>query len=138
MARTSLTTHQLRDPNPATIAALKAKLTEHDVALDAVCDDVGSEHVSASGVISPSIFLTTLAIDATKAYTLAAGTKIGQSKAIRCVTATNTPAGTVAGLFLSGATAGTSLAFNAAEDTVHLVWNGTKWAIALNVSVVLT
>lgn len=137
-ARTPLTTRQIRNPNVATVAAVKAKLTEHDAALDAVCDNVGNEHVSAAGAIDPTCYLTTLAIDATKAYTLAVGTKIGQKKVIRCTAATNTPAGSVAGLFVNGATAATSLAFNAAEDTVILVWNGTKWAIALNISVVVS
>jgi hypothetical protein len=134
-ARTKITIHQLRDPNPATLAAVKAKLDEHDNALDAVCDNTGSEHVTAAGVVAADVFLTTLAVDGTMAFTLAAGTKIGQRKLIRCKSAANTPAGTVTGTFVNGATAATGLLFNAAEDTAELVWNGTAWALGLVISV---
>ncbi len=139
-ARTKITTHQLRDPNPATIAAVKAKLDEHDNALDAIGGTAGSELVSAAGALDPTVALTFLSVDGTKAYTIAAGTKDGQRKTIRCTSATNTPAGTVTGVFQNGAAAATGLAFNAVEDTVHLIWNATlsKWAISLAISVTIS
>lgn len=137
-ARTKITTRQIRNPSPGTIAAVKAKFDEHDNALDAVCDNAGNEHISAAGALAPGVFLTTLAISGTMAFTLAAGTKIGQRKMIRCTTAASTPAGTITGTFVNGVTAATALAFNAAEDTASLVWNGTAWAISLAISVTIT
>lgn len=138
MARTSVTARELRNRNPATRATVLAKLAESDAALDAVCDSTGNEHVTAAGALSVTCFLTTLAISGTMAFTLAAGTKTGQHKAIRCITAASTPAGTVTGAFVNGVTAATSIAMNAAEDTVHLVWNGSAWAISLAISVSIT
>lgn len=137
-ARTNLTAREVRAQNQATIATMKAKIDEHDLALDAVCDSVGNEDISAAGAVSLLCFLTTLTIANTVAYTLAAGTKVGQRKMIRVKAVSGSPAGTVTGTFVNGATAATSLAFNAAEDTVMLVWNGTAWAIALAISVSIT
>lgn len=137
-ARTKLTAREIRAQNQATIATMKAKIDEHDVALDAVCDNTGAEDISAAGAVDPAVYLTTLTIANTVAYTLAAGTKIGQRKCIRVKAVSGSPAGTVSGTFVNGATAATSLAFNAAEDTVQLVWNGSAWAIALAISVSIT
>jgi hypothetical protein len=136
-ARTNATKKQLR-PTSSNRDAIKTKLAEHDAALDALTGATQNEHVSASGAIDPAVALTTLAIDGTKAYTLAAGTKAGQRKRIRCTAATNTPAGTVTATLLNGNTAATSFLMNAAEDTVDLVWNGSAWCIGLAISVSIT
>lgn len=138
-ARTNATKKQLK-PTSANRDAIKTKLAEHDAALDALTGTAGSELVSSAGAIDPAVALTFLSVDGTKAYTLAAGTVSGQRKMIRCTSATNTPAGTVTGAFQNGAAAATGLAFNAAEDTVHLVWNSalSKWSIALAISVTIT
>jgi hypothetical protein len=141
MARTNATRRQVRNPNTATITAIKAKLDEHDAALDAVAGSVAAdinEHISAAGALAPGVQLTTLAIDNTKAYTLAAGTKVGQRKTIRCTAATNTPAGSIAATYLNGATPATSVAMNAAEDSLAVVWNGSAWCIVSAVSLVIT
>lgn len=137
--RTPATKKQLK-PTSSNRTAVAAKLAEHDAALDALTGTAASEVVSAAGAISPTVAVTFLSVDGTKAYTLAAGTVSGQRKSIRCTAAINTPAGTVSGAFQNGAAAATALAFNAAEDTVHLVWDSVlaKWAIALAVSVTIT
>lgn len=138
-ARTNLTEREVRNHlNQGGRSSLRAKLNEHDAGLDAVTGTAGSELVAANGALDPTIALTFLSIDGTKAYTLAAGTKVGQRKMIRCTAAINTPAGTVSGTFLNGAAAATSLAFNAVDDVAQLVWNGTAWAISLVISVTIT
>lgn len=53
------------------------------------------EAVSAAGACSLSYLVTELTISGTKAYTLAAPTYAGQVKTVRCVAASNTPAGTL-------------------------------------------
>ncbi len=138
MARTNMTSREIKNLNQATAATHVAKLLEHDAALDAVCDTTGAEDISAAGAVNPAVYLTTLTIANTVAYTLAAGTKTGQRKCVRVKAVSGSPAGTLTGTFLNGATAATSLAFNAAEDTVQLVWNGAAWCIALAISVSIT
>lgn len=56
--------------------------------------DAAREAISAAGAIS-TYGLTELSVDGTKAYTMAAPEYVGQSKTIRVVGATNTPAGTL-------------------------------------------
>ena len=138
MARTPLTHREAEADNHATEELVKVKLAEHDAALDAVCDTTGNEDVTAAGALNPAIFLSTITIANTVAFTIAAGTKIGQRKMVRVKAVSGSPAGTVTGAFINGAAAATSIAFNAAEDTVELVWNGTAWAIALAISVSIT
>lgn len=138
MARTALTSREVKADNQATRALLQAKLAEHDASLDAVDDQVGNEDLTSAGAINPAIHLTTLTIANTVAWTLAAGTKIGQRKMIRVKAVSGSPVGSVAGTFVNGATAATSIALNAAEDTVGLVWNGTAWAVSLAISVSIT
>lgn len=55
----------------------------------------GIDAVSAAGACDLTKLVTELSVDATKAYTLAAPTVAGQRKIVRCVAATNTPAGTL-------------------------------------------
>lgn len=83
-----------------------------------------AETVSAAGAISTSKLITKLSVDGTKAYTLAAGTWIGQEKVLICSVATNTPVGSVAGTFLGG----TSLsAFGVVGECARLIWDGAQW-----------
>jgi hypothetical protein len=67
--------------------------------VDALTADLGAgedvDAVSASGACSLTRVLTELSVDGTKAYTIAAPTRTGQRKVIRCVAATNTPLGTL-------------------------------------------
>jgi hypothetical protein len=55
----------------------------------------GVDAVSASGACSLTKYVTELTVSGTKAYTLAAPTVAGQRKRIVCVSASNTPAGTL-------------------------------------------
>lgn len=51
--------------------------------------------VSASGACSLNIRVTELTVSGTKAYTLAAPTRTGQQKVVRCVSAASSPLGTL-------------------------------------------
>lgn len=136
MARSHLTALQVRIPTKAANRdAIVAKLTDIDTALDAVMGDgvaTPVETVSGAGAISIVKPFTLLSVTGTVAYTLANGTKKGQRKTIRCTVAASSPLGTVTPVSLSG---GTSLLFNAVEDFIELVWNGTAWCIVKNNSV---
>lgn len=83
---------------------------------------------SASGAISVASYLTFITIDGTKAYSIAAGTAVGQLKKIMCTAAINTPAGT---LTITNPVDGNtnSVAFSALGDTLDLMWNGSAWRI---------
>lgn len=65
-----------------------------DILLD-IDGDYEKETVSAAGACALGVLITELSVDGTKAYTLAAPTYAGQLKTVRCVAATNTPAGTL-------------------------------------------
>lgn len=83
---------------------------------------------SASGAISVASYLTFITIDGTKAYSIAAGTAVGQLKKIMCTAAINTPAGTLT--ITDFVSAGTdSVLFSALGDTLDLMWNGSAWRI---------
>ena len=83
---------------------------------------------SASGAIAVTSYLTFVTVDGTKAYTIAAGTAVGQLKKIMCTAAINTPAGTLT--ITDPVSAATdSVLFSAAGDTLDLVWNGSAWRI---------
>lgn len=51
--------------------------------------------IAAPGALSLSILVSQLSVDGTDAFTLAAPTRTGQRKIVRCVAAANTPAGTL-------------------------------------------
>lgn len=55
----------------------------------------GIDAVSAAGALDPTKYVTELSVSATKAYTLAAPTQVGQRKRVVCVAATSTPLGTL-------------------------------------------
>jgi hypothetical protein len=65
--------------------ALLADLNAHE--------DVDS--LAAPGALSLDILISQLSVDGTDAFTLAAPTRTGQRKIVRCVAAANTPAGTL-------------------------------------------
>ncbi|MBP9862674.1 MAG: hypothetical protein KBD62_32270 [Kofleriaceae bacterium] len=142
MTRTNLTdsVHQiLSDFDEATFALVKAKINEHDGALDYIGAPTGasgaasSEAISAAGALTPAVPLTELTVSGTKAYTLAAPTSlpVGFRKRIRCVSAASTPAGTLT-ITDPDATAGfvcsATFFFDAVGQEIELeVTSGTKW-----------
>jgi hypothetical protein len=67
--------------------------------IDALTADLGAgedvDAIAAPGALSLSIVRSTLAVDGTDAFTLAAPTFCNQRKIITCLTAANTPAGTL-------------------------------------------
>jgi len=67
--------------------------------IDALTADLNAgenvDAVSAAGALSLTREVTELSVDGTKAYTIAAPTRTGQRKTVRCVAATNTPLGTL-------------------------------------------
>lgn len=67
--------------------------------IDALTADLAAgeavDAVSASGACSLTKVNTELTVSGTKAYTLAAPTRVNQRKVIRCVSAASTPAGTL-------------------------------------------
>lgn len=142
MTRTNLTDAQFQiaaDFDSATFAAIKAKVNEHDGALDYIGAPTGasgaasSEAISAAGALTPAVPLTELTVSGTKAYTLAAPTSlpVGFRKRIRCVSAASTPAGTLT-ITDPDATAGfvcsATFFFDAVGQEIELeVTSGTKW-----------
>ena len=88
-----------------------------------------------SGALSLYTRTSIITIDGTKAYSLAAGLFEGQRKTVYCSTAANTPAGTLTPSTLAG---GTTLAFNAADDSAELEWHdATGWNVVGKNSVTL-
>jgi len=72
--------------------------------------------------------MTFITVDGTKAYSIAAGTAVGQLKKIMCSAAINTPQGTLT--ITNPVSAATdSVLFSAAGDTLDLMWNGSAWRI---------
>jgi hypothetical protein len=69
-------------------------------------------------------------IDGTKSAALPNGLYEGQVLDLVCDAATNTPAGSVTGTFLTQAGASaTAAAFNAAADNLSLIWTGAAWRV---------
>ena len=83
------------------------------------------EQIAASGALSLTIENTILAVSATKAYTLAAGTRVGQKKRVSCKSAASTPNGVLTVTSLSDSH--TTVTFSAAGQFVLLVWDGSNW-----------
>jgi hypothetical protein len=111
---------------------LRTKLAEHDAALDAVLGSGGQrETVTTAGAIAPTVAHTDVALSGTKVYTLAAGTKEGQLKTVRCLSAASVPVGSITGAFNNGGSAATTIAFTAVTFFVVLSWDatGAKWVI---------
>lgn len=83
-----------------TTAMIAALASFRQDRIDALTADLAAgenvDAVSAAGACSLTREVTELSVDGTKAYTIAAPTRVNQRKTIRCVAATNTPAGTLA------------------------------------------
>jgi hypothetical protein len=88
-----------------------------------------TEVVAAPGALDPDVRYTDLQVDGTDAFTLADGTFIGAIKEIWCSAATTTPAGTLTPDNLSGLT---TIDFDAVDEYVKLIWDGTNWVVAVN------
>lgn len=91
----------------------------------------GLESVAAPGAIAPSVYETHLSVDGTDAFTMGDGLYVGQRKRVTCITAANTPLGT---LTLNGAQAAygsepTAHVFTAAGQAIEWEWTVTGWKI---------
>jgi hypothetical protein len=91
----------------------------------------GLETVSAPGAIAPSVYETHLAVDGTDAFTMGDGLYVGQRKRVTCITAANTPLGTVT---LNGAQAAfgsepTAHVFTSVGQAIEWEWTATGWKI---------
>lgn len=131
--RYTLTGRWLRFPlSVLSQTALANLLNDLQSAIKAV---MGTDGASAptetvtSGALNPAIALTRLSVTGTQAYTLAAGTYIGQVKQIRCVVAASVPSGVVTIATLLDGSAHT-LTFTALQQSAELVWDGTNWNLA--------
>lgn len=83
-----------------------------------------------SGVIDPTQRVTYLNVDATKAFTLAAPTYVGQTVLVIVITGTNTPVGTVTPAVTaptSGATYATVTALGVVGDFCEFISDGVGW-----------
>jgi hypothetical protein len=87
-----------------------------------------TETVSAPGALSLATEITYLEVDGTDAFTLAAATTVGHRKIIECITAANTPLGTVT---LADAFGSESLThvFTAVGQKLVLEWRSTGWKV---------
>lgn len=88
---------------------------------------MASEAISAAGALDPDVYLTELSVTGTKAYTLADGTYAGQRKAILCVAAASTPAGTVTIATMSGSRTNVAYVFGAVGQRLELEWTSGGW-----------
>lgn len=88
-----------------------------------------------SGAISLYTRTSLISVTGTQAYSLAAGLFEGQRKTLYCPVAASTPAGTVTPSLLAG---GTTLTFNAVDDSCELEWHdATGWNVVGKNSVTL-
>jgi len=87
----------------------------------------GSETISSSGALSPSMPVSFLDISGIKAYTLADGTYAGTVKYISVKNAVNTPGGTLTPVTTSGTW--NTAAFNTTGQSLTLLWDGAGWVI---------
>lgn len=85
--------------------------------------DSGIETVT-TGAISVTKKTTRLSVTNTVAFTLAAGTRVGQEKFLICTVAADTPVGTVTATLLGGTTLG---AFGVVGERARLIWDGAQW-----------
>lgn len=88
----------------------------------------GAETISSAGALEPVFPTSYLSVDGTKAYTLAAGTRIGQRKLVQCVAGTNTPLGTLTIADCYGAER-TAWVFTNAGQAISLEWTSTGWKL---------
>jgi hypothetical protein len=76
------------------------------------------------GALSRSKRISKLSVDATKAFTLAAGLWVGQEKIVICSVAANSPVGALTLTVLGG---NTISAFGVVGECARLVWDGALW-----------
>jgi hypothetical protein len=103
------------------IEALTADLNAHE--------DVDA--IAAPGALDLDILISELAVDGTDAFTLAAPTRTGQRKIVRCVSAASTPAGTLTITSpddTTGFVCAASFFFNAVGQEIELeATSALKW-----------
>lgn len=87
-----------------------------------------TETVSAPGALSLAAETTLLEVDGTDAFTLAAATTVGHRKVIECITAANTPLGTVTLADAFGSEPTTHV-FTAVGQRLVLEWRSTGWKV---------
>lgn len=88
----------------------------------------GSESITAAGALEPVWPTSYVGPTNTVAYTLAAGTRIGQRKTIKCNSVGGTPLGTVT-LADAWSTEPTAWVFNTVGQAIELEWTSTGWKI---------
>lgn len=95
---------------------------------------VTTEETVTSGALSLNAKYSYLSVTSTQAYTLAAGTYVGQEKIIECTVAATTPLGT---LTLADAYGSESLThvFTAVGQKLKLEWRTTGWKVVEKVRV---
>lgn len=84
---------QLTDEMVAKLAHFRSDIKEALLADLNAHEDVDS--IAAPGALSLSILVSELSVDGTDAFTIAAPTRTGQRKIVRCVAAANSPIGTL-------------------------------------------
>lgn len=89
---------------------------------------VAVQALAAPGAALPGVMLTTLAVDGTDPYTLADGTFAGQLHYFRCISAANTPVGTLTPATPTGFA---TITFDAVGECALLMWTGAAWIILM-------
>lgn len=124
----------LADFDPTTFSAVKAKINEHDTALDAIGAPTVSTETVTSGALTLTAKTSFLSITGGVAFTLPDGTVVGQEKVIECSVAATSPVGTLT--ITTPNTAGpggvaepATHAFRAVGARLVLVWLATGWHI---------
>lgn len=116
-----------------TLAAGDALMYDEDNGWTLVPADAraGLETVSAPGAISPSVYETHLEVDGTDAFTMGDGSTVGERKRITCITAANTPVGTVTlnGSQAAFASEPTAWVFTTVGQFVEFEWTATGWKL---------
>ena len=88
----------------------------------------GAESITAAGALDPVWPTSYVGPSGTVAYTLAAGTRLGQRKTIKCNAAAATPLGTVT-LADAWSTEPTAWVFTTIGQMLELEWTSTGWKI---------
>jgi hypothetical protein len=118
------------------LGGLKATLDElNDVSLSA-----NTQALTAAGAVSLSSRLTTLVgpSSGTYAVTLAAPDKAGRLKIIQMLSTTGSNAVTMALTNVVGGSAANTASFDAANETLVLLSNTTRWVVLKEVGVTLS
>lgn len=111
-------------------------VTTEAPAADETIGAVGTRRIlGTTQVIDPAYVLNNILVDGTTLFGLKDGTQIGQRTVIKCTRAANTPAGTVKPISFSD---GTTMAFNAVQDQIELLWDGTNWNVLSATSVTIS